>query len=334
MIPALHIEAAGMCCAVGHSVPAATAAMGACVDHFRQSWFRGRDGKPLSCAMVWGLDSWGPERMGDMFAAVLDECRAQAALDPADTALLLLVPDAARPGADPDWPQDIYSHCTAGLQYHPASRICPWDRAGMGAALLHARGLLADNTVQRVLLAGVDSYLVAATINALLAADRLLGADVSDGFVPGEGAGAVVLRLATPKSQGLCVCGVGTGYEPAHILQTDTPNRANGLVEAIRAAVKESGQPLTSIDFHINDNNGNTWYSMESTMAMMRALEHRVPNYPYLLPASYYGETGAAAGPLMLAALTRLMPENGYARGLVHCSADNGHRAAAIVEYL
>lgn len=333
MTPVLHIEATGMCCAVGHSVPAAAAAMGACVDHFRQSWFRGRDGKPLSCAMIWGLDTWGPERMGDMFSCVLDECRAQVPLNPATTALLLLVPDASRPGADAAWPQDIYRQCTGDLHFHPASRICPWDRAGIGTALLHARSLLTAKTVERVLLAGVDSYLVSATITALLAADRLLSTQVSDGFIPGEGAGAVVLRLGTAESRGLRVSGVGTGYEAAHILQHETPNRAHGLVEAIRAAVKESGQPLTNIDFHMNDNNGNTYYSTESTIAMMRTLEHRVPGYPYLLPASYYGETGAAAGPLMLAALTRIMPENGYSHGLVHCSADNGHRAAVIVDY-
>lgn len=332
MIPVLHVQAAGMCCAVGHSVPAATAAMGACVDHFRKSWFRATDGSPLPCASVWNLDTWGPERMGAMFACVLDECRSQVDLNPTTTALLLLVPDVERPGVDTEWPQDIYTHCTRTLHFHASSRICPWDRAGLGAALQHARGLLTEKTVQRVLLAGVDSYLNAVTINALLQNERLLCGDVSDGFIPGEAAGAVVLGLTPQARGGLQICGVGTGFEAAHILQNELPNRANGLVDAIRAAVKESGQPLASIDFHMNDNSGTSYYSSESTIAMMRTLEHRVASYPYLLPSSYYGETGAASGPLMLASLTQIMPECGYSRGLVHCSADNGHRCAVIVE--
>lgn len=334
MTPALHVEAAGMCCAVGHSLPTAAAAMGACVDHFRLSWFQTDKGSPLACAMIWGLEIWGPERMGALFASVLDECRAQVELNPAETALLLLVPDLNRPGADTDWPQDIYQHCTGDLHFHPASRICPWDRAGLGPALLHARTLLAGHTVERVLLAGVDSLLNAVTINALLRTERLLCAEVSDGFIPGEGAGAVVLRLATAESRGLCVRGVGTGYEAAHILQDKEPNRAHGLVEAMRAAVKESGRPLTDIQFQMNDNNGNSYYSTESAIAMMRALEHHVRSFPYILPATYYGETGAAAGPLMLAYLTHYMPRNAFSYGLVHCSADNGHRNALLVDYV
>lgn len=337
MIPALHIKAAGMCCAVGYSVAAATAAMGAGMDHFRQSWFRDAQGKPLSCAMIWGLDQWGPARMGAMFASVLSECSTQTNLDPAKTALLLLVPDADRPGADVHWPQEIYEHCTRGLPFHAASRICPWDRAGIGQALIHARTLLTTGVVLQVLLAGVDSYLNAVTINALLEDERLLCNDVSDGFIPGEGAGAVLLGLATPESsgqnRGLRISGVGTGFEPAHILQHEVPNRAHGLVEALRAAVVESKEPLANLQFHMNDNSGVSYYSTESAMAMMRGLEHKVPNFPYILPATYFGETGAAAGPLMLASLTRIMPRDGFSRGLVHCSADNGHRAAMIVEY-
>lgn len=334
MMPPLHIHATGMCCAVGYSTAAASAAIGACVDHFRQSWFQTSDGKPLPCAMIWGLDIWGPERMAALFSCVLDQCREETTLLPERTALLLLVPDPRRPGAETDWPQEIFERCVGELAFHPASRICPWDRAGLGPALRHAREVLQKGIVQRVLLAGVDSYLNAVTLNAFLDAERLLVGDISDGFIPGEGAGAVVLGLDAPAGPGVRICGVGCGEEAAHILQNEKPNRTHGLTRANREAVAESGRPLTAMQFHLTDGNGNTYYAAESSVALTRTLEHPVPDFPYILPASCFGETGAAVGPLILAYLTRYMPREGLHYGLVHTSADHGQRSAVLVEYL
>lgn len=334
MTPPLYIHATGMCCAVGYSTAAASAAMGACVDHFTRSWFQASDGSPLVCAMVWGLDVWGPERMGALFGCVLEQCREETTVIPERTALVLLVPDSRRPGAESDWPQEIYEHCVGELSFHAASRICPWDRAGLGPALRHAREVLQKGVVDRVLLAGVDSYLNAITLNAFLDAERLLVGDISDGFIPGEGAGAVVLGLEAPAGPCVRICGVGCGEEAAHIVQDAQPNRATGLTQAIREAVAESGRPLADMQFHFCDGNGNTYYAAESSLALTRTLEHPVPDFPYILPASYFGETGAAVGPLMLAYLSRYMPREGLGYGLVHTSADHGQRSALLVEYV
>ena len=186
-VPALRVDATGMCCALGYSTDAASSAIRACLDHFRESWFVGDGGKPLYCAMIWDVDCWGPERMALMFDTVFEECLAQCSeLDPAETCLMLLVPETGRPGGNPDWPQYIFAKCTKTRAFHVSSQICPWGRAGLGPSLLYARKVLTERSVRQVLLAGVDSYLTAGTIDAFLAGERLLTGDVSDGFVPGE----------------------------------------------------------------------------------------------------------------------------------------------------
>lgn len=337
-VPALRIEATGMCCAVGTSTEMASAAIRAGLDHFRESWFLGPGGKPLSCAMLWDVDVWGPPRMGLLFASVLAECREQAPwLQPEETCLMLLVPEPDRPGGNDGWPQALYAACTASASFHATSQICPWGRAGLGPSLLYARDVLARGAVRQVLLAGVDSYLTSAAIESYLARERLLTDEISDGFIPGEGAGAVVLRLDVPGKPGTRITGVGMAEEPAHILQEALPNRADGLVRAIRAAVAECGHELAETDFHMSDGNGNSFYLREAAVALVRTFERPVHNaaYPHKLISSSIGETGAAVGPLLLAFLTRLLPrEDGPGRSaLLHFSADNGKRAAVIVDH-
>ena len=62
-------------------------------------------------------------------------------------------------------------------------------------------------------------------------------------------------------------------------------------------------------------------------------VEHKVADYPHLMLTSCTGEVGAASGPLMLAYLASVMSrtDGPGKKGLLHLSADNGQRAAAIV---
>ncbi|MBB2274818.1 hypothetical protein HEN33_023455 [Escherichia sp. 94.0001] len=68
-------------------------------------------------------------------------------------------------------------------------------------------------------------------------------------------------------------------------------------------------------------------------LAVLRSLEHKVADYPHLMLTSCTGEVGAASGPLILAYLTSVMSrtDGPGKKGLLHLSADNGQRAAAIV---
>ncbi len=335
MMP-LRLTAAGMCCAVGYSAPAATAAMRAGMDHFRETEFIGPQGQALIGAQLYGIDQWGPPRMGWMFQRVLAECMAaEPAMQPEQTCLILIVPEPERPGTDPRWPQEIYRVSTAQHAFHASSRIAPMGKTGLIPALELASDLLREKEVQRVMIAGVDSYFSATTISHYLDADRLLTADNDDGFIPGEAAGAVVVALPEPSRDALTITGVGQAKETAHILQDDLPNRADGLRAAIRGAVADSGTRLTDTTFHLSAIGHESFYFRETELAISRSLEHKIADYPHLMLTSSAGETGAAAGPLMLGYLAAIMPrpDGPGRRALLHLSDDAGQRAAAIVEY-
>ena len=101
--------------------------------------------------------------------------------------------------------------------------------------------MLGDGRHARIIVAGVDSYLAGATLDAYDRDDRLLRQDNSNGFIPGEAAGAVLLatwheEISTP----LLVRGLGFAREPAPP-GSGKPMRAEGLVQAIRAALGETG---------------------------------------------------------------------------------------------
>ncbi|MCR3692075.1 MULTISPECIES: hypothetical protein [Citrobacter] len=334
----LRITATGMCCAVGYSTAAAVPAIRAGMDHFRETQFVDQQGKPLIGAQLYGIDQWGTSRMGWMFRRVLTECLANEnhanALN--NMALILIVPEPERPGATENWSDEIYQGCTAQYDFHPCSCVVPSGKVGLASALAMASDFLTTGQVRRVLIAGVDSFFSSAAITHYLGQQRLLTGDNSDGFIPGEAAGAITVTLnENPDDDGLIICGIGQGNEEAHILQDELPNRGTGLNKAIRRAVTDSGSPLTETLFHISAVSHESFYFRETELAVLRSLEHKVADYPHLMLTASTGEVGAASGPLMLAYLASVMPRpDGPGRkGLIHLSDDYGHRAAAIVQW-
>lgn len=335
MTMALRIDQAAMCCALGYSLEAASAAIRACLDHFRESWFVDRGGRPLHCAMIWDNDLWGPSRMGFMFEHVLAEIFHKAPeCDPGRTCLMLLTPEESRPGSHKDWAQEIFAACTDKVAFHESSRICPGGRAGIGLCLHWARDVLAANEVEQLLLAGVDSYLTVGAIEHLLDTDRLLAGGASDGFIPGEGAGGGLLRKAKPGVPGLHVSGVGLAHEASRLDSDEPANRSEAFTAAVRAAVAECGFRAADIDLHMSDCSGESFYIKEIVHGLVRVVDREMPEYHHMMIAPYLGETGAAVGPLILAFLTDYMPRmrKGRSRALLNFANDGGERAAVMLE--
>ena len=331
---ALKITAMGMCCALGYSTPAATAAMRAGMDHFRETDFVGTQGNPFLGAQLYGVELWGVARMGRMFRQVLDECLSgDPLLIPEQTCLLLITPESGRPGTDQYWQEEIYRICTEQQTFHSSSEILPMGKTGLVPALELAQELLLQSVVHKVLIAGVDSFLTPAAVTHYM--DRLLRDENIEGFIPGEGAGAVCVALSDSHYDNTMVTGLGQAYEEAHYLQKKLPNRSQGLTTAIRMALSDSGIDLSDTDFHISANNGESYYARETTHAISRCLNCRVQNYPQILINACLGETGAAAGPLILAYLAAILrhPDSPGTKTLVHLSDDSGQRVAAIIEY-
>lgn len=338
MKPRLRVASSGMCCPVGFSARTARAAIRARLNRFMESEFVDEQAEPLVVSRLPLGDLWGPRRIATIFEAALTDCVGIAPdFNPKATALLLLVAEQGRPGYNDAWAKVCMTtfEKVTGAALSADSRILPSGRAGLATALREAHKLLTGGLAHQVVVAGVDSYLNAETITHLLRKGRLLTGEVSEGFIPGEAAGTLLLGLESPGQRGLHVLGIGSAEETASI-DNDEPVRALGLTHALREALAASGYQMNDLHFRMADVSGEPLLFREAAMANTRLLDHRGGHFPLLHLADCIGETGAAIGPLSLAYLTDAMAR-GYVpgtRAVLHLSNDGGTRAAVVVEHL
>jgi 3-oxoacyl-[acyl-carrier-protein] synthase I len=185
---------------------------------------------------------------------------------------------------------------------------------------------------RRVIVAGVDSYLVAETLGEAEGSDRLLTARNSNGFIPGEGGSAVVVG-PDDGGPGLRIRSTGFAVEKAFI-GGDEPLRGLGLASAYRQALAPLGLGLHQIDYRITDLNGEQYWSREAALALARVIRVRVEFLDIWHPGDCVGEIGAAFVPCLVG-VAWWAARKGYAPGplvLAHAGNDDGRRAALVLD--
>lgn len=349
----LSIVSSGIVCSVGLSAPAACAAIHASLDNFKETLFVDESGEPIIGAAippgvlgVPGEDDGsivgGDSRLARMVALAVSECVSGLhGINFRRTALLLVGPEEERSALSPDGPERCVGACEEELgdRLHPASRAFRTGSPGLVDALTHASELMSQGDVQRVLVAGVDSYINAEDINAALLGERLRTSDSSDGFIPGEAAGCVLVMPSGKASSAgaskttLAVAGLATAQEPDS-WSSGKANTGRGLANAMRQALGRAGMPAHEIHYLLSDCSGESFFFDESAYAWGRLLRApRPPGYAQLVLASALGEIGAAVGPLMLA-LALDIARRGWAAGpnfLLNLSATGSLRGATVV---
>ncbi|MGH8137958.1 MAG: hypothetical protein ACREVV_07155 [Steroidobacteraceae bacterium] len=332
----LAVLGTGLVTAVGMSAPAACAAIRAKVTNPRETRFMIAGdwliGHQVPLQRSWG----GAVRLAKMASrAIAESLSGVPESDWSHIPLLLCVAERQRPGRTDGLENELYLSLEAelGTRFAPQSAIVPRGRSGIVIALEQARSLVAGGRVPAVVIAGVDSLLTWPQLSALDRGDRLLSGRNSNGFIPGEAAGALVVGPATREPRLTCT-GIGFGAEAATI-DSGEPLRADGLVQAMRAALADAGRELHDVDFRITDVSGEQYYFKEATLAVARLLRHNKATFDIWHAAECIGEVGAAAGPVALAVADAAF-RKGYAPGstvLLHTSDDSGVRAAAFLSY-
>lgn len=257
--------------------------------------------------------------------------------------LLLCVSEADRPGRFAALDESLLKAIAerVGLRFHQCSTVIAEGRIGGVKALIHARQIMdRDSQIRRVLVCGVDTFLVTGTLNHYYQQRRLLTADNSDGFIPGEAAAAVVVGTTVDESKAtIAVTGIGLGAEPAAI-NSENPLRADGLVTAIRQAMNDAGVNFPQLAYRLTDNSGEQYGYKEAALAMTRVVRPVKPAFDIEHPADCIGEVGAAIVPAMLATAS-MAERKGYAPGrfmgdgvICHVSADGACRAAFVIRAL
>jgi 3-oxoacyl-[acyl-carrier-protein] synthase I len=338
--PPLAVLGVGLVSGVGLTAEASCAAIRCGINNFRETWFIGRDGERLVGSAVEFDEPWrGITKLAKMSARAIAECLAASDdAKPEGIPVLVCIAEPERPGRFEALGRVILEDIERelGTRLHPHSRIIEQGRIGGAVALLQARRMLLGGRHSRVIIVGVDSFLAGATLTAYDREDRLLRRANSNGFIPGEAAGAVVLatwreEVPTP----LLVRGLGFAREPAP-LNSGKPLRAEGLVQAIRAALGDAKVALKDCDQRIGDMNGEQYRFKEAALAITRLLRDRKVLFSLWHPADCIGEVGAATLPAMLAILY-FGASKDYLPGplfLGHIGNDDDKRAAWVTQAL
>lgn len=182
------------------------------------------------------------------------------------------------------------------------SRIFATGRAGGFQAMAEAIELLAQDSLDTVLVGGVDSYLDLHLLGTLDTEDRVLAEGVMDGFAPGEGAAFLVLgseraKQAMGLDRAAFVQTPGIASEPGH-RYSDQPYRGEGLAEAVSLALATNGHgPVRTVFGGLN---GENLGAKEWGVAAMRNQPALDADFRFEHPADCFGDTGAAIAPLLV----------------------------------
>ena len=343
---AVHVAALGASTPVGRDAWSSAAAVRAGISGFAEHpYLADSVGEPVRIAMAAWLD---PECEGvDRFDALLMPALEQAIAPVADSqgvaprvALAIGLP-SARPGLPDSLAEALHARVSRRLAGRFAAiAIIPSGHAAGFLGLRAAWPRVASGEFDACVLAGVESYVEAETLEWLEETEQLHGAGRLNnawGFVPGEAAGAVLLcrqealdRLRVPSLA--LLCGVGTAVEPNRI-RTETVCIGEGLTAAFRQCL--AGLPPGAMVSDVFcDMNGEPYRADEYGFACLRTTESFRSASDFVASADCWGDVSAASAPLGMT-LAAVAGRKAYANGpyaFVWASSEGGERGAALLE--
>jgi 3-oxoacyl-[acyl-carrier-protein] synthase-1 len=334
----ITIEGTGLVTAVGLSAPASCAAFRSKISNPSETRFKGVDGEWIVGHQVPLEQPWrGLTKLAKMAAMSIDEALRQLPRSEwSKLPLLLCVAEKDRPGRMPGLDEQLFLliQKELGVTFADHSMVITQGRVSVAVAMAQARALISQGHCTRVLISAADSLLTWPTLKVYVEKDRLLSTRTSNGFMPGEGAGALLVAATQAMAIGLVCTGVGFAVEKAHI-ESEEPMRADGLSQAIKLALADAGAQMHDMDFRITDLSGEHYYFKEATLALSRILRVRKEEFDVWHPAECAGEAGAVSGIAVLVH-AQFACKKGYAKGeqiLAHMANDGGQRAALTLQY-
>jgi 3-oxoacyl-[acyl-carrier-protein] synthase-1 len=340
----VHVVGLGASTPLGRDPWSSAAAVRAGITGFTQHpYLIDKAGQPLRVALALWLDHdiSHSQRLEALLFPAIDQCLQLYRPNATDMriAFAFALP-SQRPGLAADLPTTLPAAINQRYRgVFVATAVFPHGHAAGLLALEAAQRRLADGTFDACVVAGVDSYMEPDTLEWLEHCDQLHGAGPFNnawGFVPGEGAGALLLirdGIAHQFHDNLLaqLLGIGTAVE-ANRIKTQTVCTGIGLTQAFRAALRflPSGDRITDV---YCDMNGEPYRADEYGFTCVRTKEHFEAVSDFIAPADCWGDVCAASAPLSVA-LAVIAGSKGYANGRTACvwaSSEDGHRGAAVL---
>jgi 3-oxoacyl-[acyl-carrier-protein] synthase-1 len=348
----LAVTGVGACTSVGLSAEQCSASVWAGINRFAEhptyvaigkSEANEDDVGPPAVAMVPTLDPELslPERLMHLLTAAFDDLVENEPLERemvGTSGFFLALPpeDAGTESLDLDEAfLEEFSERTGSTPF-AMTKVSRAGNTGMAELVGEANRHLTAGELERCIVAGVDSYLLGDRLKTLDEAWRLKSPRNLGGFIPGEGATAIMIE-AVPGAEArgaampLRIEGLGIHAEPNPVLG-EKASSGQGLSEAIRDAVAPKGEGF-ACDWVIGDLNGEAYKAFEWGTVSVR-LHSLFSNLSTLWhPADCVGDLGAATPGLhMMQAYAAF--RRGYAPSgdvLMWSSSDNGQRAALLL---
>jgi 3-oxoacyl-[acyl-carrier-protein] synthase I len=328
----------GLVTSVGLTAPATCAAVRAKLTNPSETRFINSNGDWIIAHQVTMDQPWrGLTKLTKMAAMVIEEALDGIARDEwPDIPLLLCVAEPERPGrldgVDGRLFLDIQTELST--QFSAQSSVVPHGHVGVAVAMAQARALLGQGKFGQILIVAADSFVSWPTLSHYEREGRLLTASNSNGFMPGEGAGALLVGAASGGAGELLCTGIGFACEVAHI-DSGEPLRAEGLSQAIKSCMHDAGCQMDDMDFRITDLSGEQYYFKEAALALSRTMRKLKNEFDIWHPAECIGEVGAVAGIAVIANAHAACTKN-YTKGpnvLTHWANDIGQRAALSLHF-
>jgi 3-oxoacyl-[acyl-carrier-protein] synthase-1 len=312
---------------------------------FEHPYMKDREGNPMTIVRdaLLPVDLCVLDRLTELAATAAQECLSPLARlaprFPPVSAFLGLPPQ--RPGLPGEVIEQVVHQSERAIRdFYPLSSIRSIARGHASGLMALQEGLseIEDGKTDFCLVGGVDSYLEPEILEWLEESDQLHSPENAWGFVPGEGAGFVLLASQKVVGRhGLEVLGhplVAATATEESLIKTDSVCLGRGLTEAFRAVFASLTPPAPKIDQVLCDMNGEPYRADEYGFAVVRTSERFAAAGDFLAPADCWGDVGAATGPL-LAGLAIAAARKGYAKGphaLLWASSEGGERSASIVK--
>lgn len=239
--------------------------------------------------------------------------------------------------ADAPWMKGfpLYLAKTAGTTLDaPNSRVVPLGRASALIAFELALDALERDPKRTVVVGGLDTYFDRRLLAELDAEGRILCTQVSDGFIPGEGASFLALThssAAPARDPGVVIEAAASAQDPGHRGGSE-PARGEGLaaaIETLRRRLVDKGVKVASTFAGLN---GESFDAKQWGVARLRHTDFFAPGEALLHPADCFGDAGAATGTLLVSLAARaLAARQRPSPALVWAASDGESRACALV---
>ncbi|MFL5349752.1 MAG: beta-ketoacyl synthase N-terminal-like domain-containing protein [Hyalangium sp.] len=222
------------------------------------------------------------------------------------------------------------------------SKLLATGHSGGLSAVAQALLLLQNSRTPACLVGGVDSPRSSDYLHWLDACGRLKRKGQPHGFIPGEGAGFLLLCTKefaarahwTPVAE---ILRVSNTLEPRLWFQ-GMATQGQGLTEAFWQVLHGTNGPALRADVTYCDLNGESWRSDEWALAYLRTGKHHGEPLNLHHPADCWGDVGAATSPLLLGLAAQALAEqedNELKTALVWAASDvQPWRAACLLRRL